>query len=330
MFLQGLVLAVLLVGPQMPLGDPSDDDPADRSGVASADASLPNLVEYDDRVLVGGVPGGESAFERLAEAGVRTIVSVDGAVPDLDAARRWGMRYVHLPIGYRGIDPGRRVELARAVLDGRNDGVVYLHCHHGKHRCAAAAATALIALGDLTPDRGVALMRRSGTSPHYPGLFRVVREGIVLDRPVIDAVPTPQSAVERPEGIVESMVAAEEAMHRLSQVADAGWRVPEHHPDLEPMVDASIVTDAMRLMLEVESTRTDGDADLVRLARRSVDTALRLETLLETRDSTDEVRRDVLSRLSSSCTECHRAHRGGYRPPASAKSGTPRPKVQAP
>ena len=38
-------------------------------------------------------------LRRLAEAGVRTIVSVDGAVPDLDAARRWGMRYVHLEHG---------------------------------------------------------------------------------------------------------------------------------------------------------------------------------------------------------------------------------------
>ena len=310
----GVVLVALLTGGPA-LEPPHPRAPTERATTSPEIGSLPNLVEYDPQVLVGGVPGGEAAFERLARAGVKTIVSVDGAIPDLESARRWGMRYVHLPIGYQGIDPARRVELARAVMDGRGAGVVYVHCHHGKHRCAAAAATALVGLGDLKPQEGEALMRRSGTSPHYPGLYRVVRESVVLDAAAIAAVATPQAEVERPSGIVESMIGAEEALGRLETFVGAGWRVPENHPDLQPVVDASIITDSMRLMLEVEAARPDGDPDLVLRARTSVETSLRLERLLESegfgRD--DEAKHRLFERLSESCIGCHRVHRGRYR-----------------
>jgi hypothetical protein len=35
---------------------------------------------------------------------VKTIVSVDGGKPDVETARKHGIRYVHLPIGYDATD----------------------------------------------------------------------------------------------------------------------------------------------------------------------------------------------------------------------------------
>ena len=47
---------------------------------------LENVVVYHEGFHSGGVPRGEAGFESLSGLGIRTIISVDGAVPDLDRA----------------------------------------------------------------------------------------------------------------------------------------------------------------------------------------------------------------------------------------------------
>ena len=47
-------------------------------------------------------------MKRLADMGVKTILSVDGKTPDVEAAKKLGMRYVHVPIQYRGITESER------------------------------------------------------------------------------------------------------------------------------------------------------------------------------------------------------------------------------
>jgi len=100
---------------------------------------LPNAVHVHAKVISGGQPDGEAAFQELHRLGVKTVISVDGAAPDLELAKKYGLRYVHLPHGYDGIPEPRVQELAKAVRD--LEGPIYIHCHHGKHRSPAAAAT---------------------------------------------------------------------------------------------------------------------------------------------------------------------------------------------
>ena len=97
---------------------------------------LHNVVAFFDGYLSGSAPEGDIGFEELERMGVKTIISVDGAVPAVERAKARGMRYIHLPIGYNGFDEKRRLELVRATRDAMKDGPVYLHCHHGKHRSA--------------------------------------------------------------------------------------------------------------------------------------------------------------------------------------------------
>src|SRR5262249_27875258 len=130
-----------------------------------------NAVTYHDGFVSGSVPEGDAGFDTLAAMGVKTIISVDGAEPEVDKARARGIRYIHLPIGYNGFDEQRRLHLSRATRDAMADGPVYIHCHHGKHRSAGAAATIAESLGWLTPQEGVARMKVSGTSPDYKGLY---------------------------------------------------------------------------------------------------------------------------------------------------------------
>src|SRR5262245_48277837 len=106
---------------------------------------LPCAIEIHPQVISGGLPEGEAAFQDLAALGIKTIISVDGATPDVATAKKHGLRYVHLPHGYDGISAARAAELAKAVRD--LPGPIYIHCHHGKHRSPAAAAVACVAAG---------------------------------------------------------------------------------------------------------------------------------------------------------------------------------------
>ena len=82
----------------------------------------------------------------------------------------YGLRYVHLPHGYDGIDQRRARELAKAVRD--LPGPIYIHCHHGKHRSPAAAAVACVGAGLLKPDRSLCVLNTAGTSTNYRGLYQ--------------------------------------------------------------------------------------------------------------------------------------------------------------
>src|SRR4051812_12165364 len=62
-----------------------------------------NVLRLNDRLYSGSSPEGDGGFQSLQGLGVRTIITVDGARPEVERARKHGMRYVHLPIGYDGV-----------------------------------------------------------------------------------------------------------------------------------------------------------------------------------------------------------------------------------
>jgi hypothetical protein len=129
-----------------------------------------NLLQAAPHVFSGSEPAGEPAFRSLRELGVTMIVSVDGAEPDVTGAAKFGLRYVHIPIGYDGIDTQAGRALARAAKEAT--GNIYVHCHHGRHRGPAAAAVVCMAAGSLTAEQSAALLAMAGTSPDYAGLWR--------------------------------------------------------------------------------------------------------------------------------------------------------------
>src|SRR5690349_9452889 len=64
---------------------------------------LPNAVRIHAKVFSGGLPDGEAGFAELQELGIKTVISVDGAKPDVATAKKHGLRYVHMPHGYDGV-----------------------------------------------------------------------------------------------------------------------------------------------------------------------------------------------------------------------------------
>lgn len=136
-------------------------------------------------ILFGGSPETEAAMAELAASGVTTIVSVDGAPPLVELAKKHGLKYVHIPVKYSTLSREQIVSLA-AVLQ-RNHEPVYVHCHHGKHRGPAALVAALKCTAtDLETD---ALLKTFGTDPKYRGLYEAARKAQPLQAHELARVP---------------------------------------------------------------------------------------------------------------------------------------------
>jgi len=96
---------------------------------------LPNAYRLHEKVISGGQPEGAEAFAELRALGVKTIVSVDGAKPDVELARTYGLRYVHLPIGYNGV-PAERASWPKpcAICKGRSTSIAIMANIAGRQR----------------------------------------------------------------------------------------------------------------------------------------------------------------------------------------------------
>src|SRR4051794_26217562 len=53
------------------------------------------FFQLSDRLYSVSAPEGTNAFAELQKLGIKPIITVDGAKPDGEPARQYGMRYVH-------------------------------------------------------------------------------------------------------------------------------------------------------------------------------------------------------------------------------------------
>lgn len=285
---------------------PSQPVPTEQS-VKSEEAThtLHNVIPVTDKLISGSLPKDEVAFDELKSMGVRTVISVDGAPPDVQLAHLKGMRYVHLPIGYHGLTSERQLELARAIRD--LPVPIYLHCHHGKHRGPAAAASAAVVLGVMTPEEGIALLKKAGTSPDYKGLYRCVAEAKAADSLTVDLAPNAFPQIAPMPGFVTAMAEAQDAYDHLAKIKDAGWVAPARHPDLVPLNEAGRLENLLRAMLtDPENARYD--AEFSGYMRASHDASVTFEAALRAQRPGAELQQH-LSAINASCRSCHMRYR---------------------
>jgi protein tyrosine phosphatase (PTP) superfamily phosphohydrolase (DUF442 family) len=264
---------------------------------------LPNLIQVTPAVYCGGLPAGNRAFQELKQLGIRTIISVDAAAPDLELARQVGLRYVHLPHGYDGISPQRGHELARAVRDLPRP--IYIHCHHGKHRSPAAAAVACVEAGELPVDQSLTLLELAGTGRHYRGLFATVGRARPVDGAVLDAADSAFPPLSPVPPMAEMMVAAQETLDRLTRSEANGWR-PSSDPAQDPAHQAVLLaehyTETARLKESLH--RPQAFRDLLTAGEKEAH--LLEESLNHTRH---EEASNRLSTLTNNCQACHQLFR---------------------
>jgi protein tyrosine phosphatase (PTP) superfamily phosphohydrolase (DUF442 family) len=263
---------------------------------------LDNAYWLTEKVLSGAQPEGEAAFAELAALGVKTVISVDGSKPDVDLARKQGLRYVHLPIGYDGVSPERALELAKAIEE--LDGPIYLHCHHGQHRGPAAAVVACVVAGRMDNARAIQTMKILGTGPQYVGLWESARKAQKADAADLHRLSVDFRETSPLPPLAEAMVSLDGVLERLQLCAKSGWRKPEGHPDLDPPHEALRIRELLTELLRTEAVRSR-PAEFRVLLEASQAASERLEMALRAAEPAER----VFAALKESCADCHRPYR---------------------
>jgi protein tyrosine phosphatase (PTP) superfamily phosphohydrolase (DUF442 family) len=261
--------------------------------------AIEHMIRVNDRILSGGEPKGDAAFDALAKLGVKTIISVDSARPDIKAAKARGMRYIHIPIGYDGIPADARAKIARALRD--TEGPVFFHCHHGQHRGPAAAAIGARCMGSA-PEVGEELMRLAGTSPDYEGLFRDVR---AFDPKSVEGQNPELVEIAALGTFKEAMANVDRVWDRLKLVDKADWKAPAKHPDVSPQQETLLLAQGLReshRLLAPKQEKAFGKE-----LKASEDLAWALHDSLKAADI--EATRARFKAVGKSCKDCHKAHR---------------------
>jgi protein tyrosine phosphatase (PTP) superfamily phosphohydrolase (DUF442 family) len=287
--------------------DPAARDPARPAAQArltldehGAPVGLQNFKKWSDKLSQGGQPEGEEAFGNLAALGFTTIVTVDGARPDIETAERYGLRYVHIPIGYDGVPKDAQVRIVRAVAAA--DGPVYVHCHHGTARGPAAAAVARVALEGATNEEALEGLRDSGCAAAYKGLFRDVVTCVAPTAEELARVPANQPSYVPPGDVAVAMVGADMRFDRLKLSKNAKWGVPANHPDVDPPHEATMLWEQFKEIARLPDAKRRGDEFLKLLgdAERSAKT---LEGAIQRNDA--DAADAAQTAVKQSCDACH-------------------------
>ncbi|MFN7138639.1 MAG: hypothetical protein ACK4UN_04820 [Limisphaerales bacterium] len=272
----------------------------------TSSASVENFFAVTTNIYSGATPESDVAFLALKEKGVKTIISVDGARPDAETAAKFGMRYVHLPIGYDGISTNRQLELIKAAQD--LPGPIFVHCHHGKHRGPAAAAIMCMGTEDWKATRGVAWLRQAGTATNYSGLYAVVEK---FQKPGAEELAAVSS--EFPEhatvsSTVEAMVGMDEHITNLKAIRTTGYKKSPTHPDIVPAHEALLLHELFKEMLRAPDASTHCEGFLVELNAGEQASAA-FHALLSTEKFSIEEAEKAFQKITQNCTACHRKFR---------------------
>lgn len=263
---------------------------------------IDNVLKVTPRVVSGSQPHGEEGFKTLKQLGIDVIVSVDGATPDIENARKYGMRYVHVPIGYDGISDEAQAALKRVMKDFQQDKI-FFHCHHGKHRGPAAAAVACYESGDLSQNQALDFMRSAGTSSDYGGLWKEITEFKPI--PITTELPMLVEVAEV-ESVAAAMAKIDRIYDELVLCEKAAWKAPPEHADLDPAQQALLLQEGLH-----ETGRLLGedqyDAKFRKMLAQSEALGKTLKLQIEAGQQSEAS--TTLKAVKASCSACHQDYR---------------------
>lgn len=299
----GFILLLILLGcERQDVSQPVSETEITLRRIETTDSNpaIENLIQVGPRLYSGGEPKTRSAFEQIAKLGCKTIVSVDGAKPNIELAKEFGLSYVHIPIGYDGLSQDAQWSIVNAIRS--NESPIFFHCHHGKHRGPAAAAIGLMA--DTNCDSMVArkLLELGGTSSDYPGLWRDVAE---YKAPPADAQLPKLNEVAEVDSLVAAMSSLDRVFDDLKRCRATQWKAPSDHPDLVPLALATLVREGFAESKRM--ARKESSAEFLSWLSESETYASLLEQSL--RDGNGESAEAAFGSLGNGCLQCHKKYR---------------------
>src|SRR4051812_38380013 len=263
---------------------------------------LENFFALATNLFSGGSPNGDEGFATLEKVGIKTIITVDGAQPDLERAHAHGIRYVHLPHGYDGIPAQTQLQLIKAAETV--EGPVYIHCHHGQHRGPVAAAVVCMAEKNWSAVEAEAWLRKVGTGTNFQGLYGTVRSFQKPNAAQLEAAPAKFVEAQRASGLVDAMVSIDETFDRMKTLrAAAATGGPDNHL----LNEATLLREHFREAQRLAEAKKRG-AEFMKQYAAAESQAGAFEDALSS--STDGVSADrAFKALGNSCAACHRTYR---------------------
>ena len=265
-----------------------------------------NFFQLNDRVYSGSAPEGAEGFAELKKRGIKTIITVDGAKPDIATAKQFGLRYVHIPFGYDSVPTNQALKLVKAAEELPKP--IFIHCHHGLHRGPAGAAIICEGTQAWTPAQAIDWMKTAGTSTNYLGLFKSVEE---FHRPTdteLKSIPAtfPETAEISP--LADSMVTIDERFDHLKMLQKAGYKETASHPDLVPAHEALLLEEAFTELLRTSDFSKQGQGfqekmQAAQTAARELHRALSVTPLMT------EPADVAFKNVNNACASCHTAYR---------------------
>ena len=252
---------------------------------------IDNLYRLAPNLYSGSRPSDRASLDALARLGVKTIISVEGARPDAPAAQNLGIRTVHLPIGYHGIDTAQSARLVKAARTLPTP--LYICCRHGQHRGPAAAALIAMATEGWNVKEGLDWLETAGTSKQYPGLYNALK---------VFQIPTNAELTVVPDDWPDSTDVSMTTQSMLE--IDACWETLKAEPS------AAGATELAGLYRRLIQAPALGE-DLQKRLHQAIDNAEDLRTRLEhpRQPLANADREQLLERSARDCKTCHEAHR---------------------
>jgi protein tyrosine phosphatase (PTP) superfamily phosphohydrolase (DUF442 family) len=306
-----LVFAVVLAGVQL-LAQNSPTAPAPPKELVPATVhplkadGIENFYQLTDRLFSGSQPEGDSAFAALKERGIKTIITVDGAKPDVESAKKFGIRYVHLPIGYDGVPTNQAVRMVKAAES--LPGPVYVHCHHGLHRGPAGAAVICMAMEGWTWQQAEAWMKLAGTATNYLGLYKSVEQFHPPTKEALAKLPADFPEKSEISPLADVMIQIDGRFDNLKLIKKAGYAKPPSHPDLDPANEALLFHELFKELLRSPEMEKHDQAFRDKLTETEEAVHKLHLTMLIT--PFDAKKADATMQLiTDSCAACHKAYR---------------------
>ncbi len=277
------------------------------------DARLPNAYRFGTKMITGGFPSDDAAFQALHDLGVKTIIRVDGEPPPTERADKLGMRYLHVPVSYAGIPHDKAMQLARIIRD--QPGPIYIHCSCGKHRSPSAAGVVEVILGEMTPQQAVAAMWVAGASTDYTGLYASAENESKQTSAALDAVTVELTAFASTSPMTLAMSDIDKVWRGVEEVQRNGWKLPvdgksedlERH--LNHVIDRFLEADTWEQMKQAPKS-----ADLIADAQTNVAQLLKGWRSGHTTAAELQQLNTSLLRVQQSCYNCHTEYRNALAP----------------
>ena len=156
----GLVICALFL-----VALPAPAQQQDRSGEENRSKDLPNFARINDRLYRGGQPRKDS-IRKLAALGVKTIINLrdddENAQAESTEANAAGLDYFNIPLKRFGRPNDSQIERVLSLIDSKEHGVVFIHCHKGGDRTGMIIALYRISHDGWTDHEAIQEAKRFG------------------------------------------------------------------------------------------------------------------------------------------------------------------------